>query len=328
MGGIATPQELNYITRSYFMADNGKAFDLYFDSSWLMEFGLRQRRGLYERIDGGDKIEVPVLYDGANGGWYNRNTPLNEDDKENIGKVEYTLKHTYANATVYRTDLLQNRGDKALVKLITTKLMAAQESARDRVASQQFNSAADSELVITGIKAMCDPVESRVYAGKAGSDLVAEDGKRAWVGYTNSTPAVISTSLIRTGRSTAKFKTGPKSKPNFGVTTETLFNKLVDVLTVQQRFVNSDSMAKSGFTGIRVDGCDITVDDYCPAGHLGLLNSNFWGWAVHTLGNFVTEPWKDLSNAVPGQSAKIFVDLNMICNARKAHILYNALTAE
>ncbi len=58
-----TWEELESVTNDYFMADNGKAIDIYFNTSFLLNYLLKQQKGLWERPDGGRKIRVPLEYD-------------------------------------------------------------------------------------------------------------------------------------------------------------------------------------------------------------------------------------------------------------------------
>jgi hypothetical protein len=57
-------EELEAITNDYFMADGGKAVDIYFNTSFLLNYLMQKQSGLWERPNGGEKIRVPLEYDG------------------------------------------------------------------------------------------------------------------------------------------------------------------------------------------------------------------------------------------------------------------------
>ena len=57
-------EELEAVTNDYSITDGGKAIDIYFDTSFLLNYLLKQQKGLWERPDGGMKIRVPLEYDG------------------------------------------------------------------------------------------------------------------------------------------------------------------------------------------------------------------------------------------------------------------------
>ena len=90
-----TYAELESITSDYFMADGKKATDIYFNTSFLLDWLMNKKKGLWKRPPGGYKIRVPLMYDGAEGGFYSRSDPLSSDDRENINAAYFGWKHTY-----------------------------------------------------------------------------------------------------------------------------------------------------------------------------------------------------------------------------------------
>jgi len=107
---------------------------------------------------------------------------------------------------------------------------------------------------------------------------------------------------------------------------EALFNIIVDTLTVQQRFTKSEDTAKVGFTGVDFEGKILTPDDYCPSGHLFLLNKEYVGFAVHQKGFFTRGPWRVLQDSPEDKTMKIYFDGNLVCSNRKAHIGHSNLS--
>lgn len=322
--------ELEEITNDYFLLDDGKAVDLYFTSSFLMDLLMKKQKGLWERPSGGKKIRVPIEYDESEGGWYVRNDPLSSDDREIIDAVYFGWKHAYGNATIYRTDTLYNAGEYAEVQLTTAKLANAQKTIRKRLASALYSSAGDADPSLTGLLILTSGTATQKYGEMAENDLVSADGTKVWAGKTVSGGATITLDLIRTAASTGKIHDGSDGKPNIAVTTETLWNKIASILQTQQRFVSDSDTAKAGFANLVFEGKTIAVDDYCPATYMFLLNSNHVGFAVHAKGYFARTPWYDFSAgpASPaGQTMKIFWDGNLIANHRRAHVARSGFTA-
>ena len=108
-----TYEELESITNDYFMLDGGKAVDIYFNTSFLLNFLLKQHRGIWERPNGGEHIRIPLEYDGQEAGFYSKGDTLSSDDRESVNAARFDWKHGYGNATVYRIDSLKNAGDYA-----------------------------------------------------------------------------------------------------------------------------------------------------------------------------------------------------------------------
>ena len=320
-------EELNEITNDYFLLEDGKATDIYFQSSFLMQHYMQKQKGLWERPTGGKYIRVPLEYDESEGGAYTRNDPLSTDDREIIDAAYFEWKHYYGNATVYRTDGLMNAGEYAEVQLTTAKVSNAQKTARNHIAKNIYSSGGDSDRHLTGLLTMCSETTTTKYGTIAEDDLVSRNGEKHWEGKTDTTGGVISLDLIRTIRSGAKIHDGMDGKPDTAVTTETLWNKVASILQTQQRFVNDKDTAKAGFQHLIFEGMILAVDDFCPSGHMFQINSHNFGWAVHGKGYFARTAWADLTAGPAGEYMRIYWDGNMICNNRKAHSGASGLTA-
>ena len=86
--------ERESVTNDYFAADGGKAVDIYFYTSFLLNYLLKQQKGLWERPEGGEKLRVPVEYDGQEAMFYHKGTPLNSDDRESVNSAYFDLKYS------------------------------------------------------------------------------------------------------------------------------------------------------------------------------------------------------------------------------------------
>jgi len=306
--------------------DGGKATDIYFDSSFLLNLFLKQQRGIWKRPAGGIKVRVPLKYDGSEAGFYGRGDTLSSDKRDNVNAAYFALAHAYGNATILRLDTLENSGPEAVVELAMDEIETAQSSLTKILAGSIYDLPGSGTDRLTGLRAMCHETASTAYGNIAEDDLVAEDGTKPWEGKVTSTTEGITTTVIRTMATAAKIRDGRFGKPDIGVMTESLFNILVDTLTVQQRYVNSADTAKAGFTGIEFEGKTLTPDDYCPAGWAFLLNSKHVGFAVHKKGFFTRGPWRVVEDSPEDKTMKIYFDGNLICSNRKGHIAHSNLS--
>ena len=322
-----TYTELQAITNDYFAIDNKAAVDIYFNTSFLLDLFMNKKKGLWERPAGGERIRVPLMYDGAEGGFYSRTSTLSSDDRTNINAAFYLWKHAYGNATVYRTDELANNGEYAEVQMVTQKIEAAQSQCTKHLATQLYSSSADTADELSGLLSMMFGGTSTQYGGITPTDLVAQDSSTPWAAVNTTTTEGIGLAVIRTLASSAKVNDGAKGKPDVGVTTETLFNIISGILQTQQRFQQDTDTAKAGFTHVVFEGKTIAADDYGPSGYLFLLNSNYLGFAIHKDGFFARTPWGDLIvTGTVARSMKIFWDGNVICSRRKAHAGHSNLS--
>lgn len=319
--------ELESITDDYFAADGGKAQDIYYNESYAVNHFLKQKKGMWMQPPGGNNIRVPLMYDGAEGGFYSRGESLSSNDRENINSAYFGWKHVYGNATIYRTDELSNTGSYAEVSLLETKLMAAQKRPAKDTAQQLYSAALDTAKEFTGLRSCCSSATTTAYGGIQEADLVANDGSYPWKGVItagSSTP--ISLAVIRTLRTNAKISDGPGGKPNIGFTTEALYNTINGLLQVQQRFEQDTETVKAGFQNLIFEGMKIVPDDYCTSGYFFAINDKYFGFAAHPQGYFTRSPWESLLSAGPAaRSMKIFLDGNFICSNRKAQAAYSGL---
>ena len=319
-------EELEAITNDYFMADGGKAIDIYFDTSFLLNYLLKQQKGLWERPDGGMKIRVPLEYDGQEAGFYSKGDTISSDDRESLNAAYFEWKHAYGNATVYRIDSLKNAGRYAEVQLVAQRVGGAQKSLTKLLASSIYDTAGAGSNRLTGLLACCNETATTAYGQIAEDDLVSDDGTKPWEGKVTTTTEGISLSVMRDMATAAKLRDGARGKPNMIVMPESLWNVVADILQAQQRFVDSSTTANAGFTGLKFEGKDLFPDDYCPSGYAFALNSAHVGFAVHKSGNFMRSKWKVIPDSPEDRTMKIYFDGNMIVNNRKAHIAHSNLS--
>ena len=316
-----TYNEINAVTNDYFKADGGKAVDIYFEDSFLMNHLMLQKKGLWERPNGGYQIRIPLSYATQNGGSYDKTSTLSSDDVESINAAVFGWKYYYSNATIHRIDEQKNKGPYAEVQLITTKVMQAQQKIREDLATDMYALAADSAKELSGLLSLVSETTTTAYGGIQGSDMAK------WEGKTTTDSEAISLAVLRALRSKAKIGSGANGKPDIGVTTEDLFNVVSGILQVQQRFTEDKDTAKAGFQHLVFEGMIISADDYCPSGDFFALNSKHIGFAIDKEGYFARDPWGSLTaNGVPAKTMKIFWDGNLICNNRKAHAAHTNLS--
>jgi hypothetical protein len=323
-----TYNERESMTRDYFMADNKKAVDIYFNSSFLLNWLIKQKKGIWKMVTGGDRFRIPLEYDGQEAGFYGRGDTISSNFRENVNNAYFLPKHVYGNATILRIDELGNNGEYAEVEYLTSKLSGAQKSLSKLQGESIYDLPGAGANRFDGLRACCNETAATAYGGLAENDLVAEDGTKPWEGKMNSTATVIALNALRTGRSAAKIRDGAEGKPDLLVTTETNFNTINDLLQAQQRFavMAGKETVKAGFTGIWFEGMEIFPDDYCPASHAFFLNSKHIGFAVYKEGFYKRTPWRVIESSPDDKTMKIYFDGNMVVNNRKAHQGYSSIS--
>ena len=86
-------EQLEATTEDYFLIEDGKAEDNYFETSFLLDYFIKQKKGIWRRPSGGEKISVPIRYDGNKSGFYTRGGTLDSTKQEAITQVNFAWKH-------------------------------------------------------------------------------------------------------------------------------------------------------------------------------------------------------------------------------------------
>jgi len=170
-----TFEELESVTNDYFMLENGKAVDIYFNTSFLLNYLMKQQKGIWERPDGGMKIRIPLEYDGQEAEFYSRGDTISSDDRESVNAAFFEWKHAYGNATVYRIDTLKNAGEYAEVQLVSQRVSGAQKSLTKLLASSIYDGFSGASERLTGVRACCNETSTQKYGDIAEDDLVAAE---------------------------------------------------------------------------------------------------------------------------------------------------------
>lgn len=318
--------ELESITDDYFMLEDGKAIDIYFNFSFMTNYLMKQQKGIWERPPGGMKIRIPLEYDGQEAGFYKKGDPLSSVDRESVNAAYFDWKHAYANATIYRIDELKQGGDYGEVQLVQQRVAGAQKSLTKLVCGSFYDEPGGAAERFTGMRACCHETTTTAYGAIQEDDLVAADGTKPWEGKRNTTTENITLNVIRQLASDAKIRDGEGGKPNVIATTETLWNIIADILQLQQRFTDGKETVKAGFTGLWFEGKDIFADDYLPSGYAFAINTNYYGYAIHQDGYYVRSKWRVIPDSAEDRTMKIYLDGNAVCNNRKAHKAHSNLS--
>ena len=322
-----TYTEMESTTRDHFLVDGGKAVDIYFKDSYLKTLLMKEKRGLWERPEGGLSHRIPFEFDLQNGGAYDKTDTISSDDKETINGALFLVKYYYGNATIHRIDEQKNSGPYAEVKLLVSKVEGAQKKISKDLSTDIYALATDSAKTISGLNSICATTTTTAYGGVQEADLLAADGTYPWKGIVTTTTEGISLAVIRTLRSSAKIHDGADGKPNIGVMPEALFNIIAAQLQAQQRFTTSSDTATAGFTHVVFEGLTLAADDYCPSGTHFQINTNSLGFLIDKNGYFARDPWGSLTAVgIPAKTMKIFWDGNLICSNRKAQAKHTNLS--
>ena len=82
------------------MVDGKKAVDIYYDDSFVVNYLMDQKKGIYERPNGGLKIKIPFEYDEQEGGFYSKGQTISSDERDTLNAAYFDLANRSFHAEV------------------------------------------------------------------------------------------------------------------------------------------------------------------------------------------------------------------------------------
>lgn len=278
--------QISAITRNKFVP---KMVDNIFRQIPLLE--RMKKRVVLE--DGGLKCIQPLNYaQNGSGGWYNGAETLDTSDTDVITAAEFEWKQLYENITITRRDEVVNKGTHGVLKLVAQKMMIAEKTIMDRLATALFNDGTAAKQIAGLLSFMST---SNTYGGISQTDYSF---------WQASVDAATTTLSIAAMQSAYGAVTVGADQPTVGITTQTIYDLYYALLQPQQRFMDANS-AKAGFQSLMFNGKPIIVDSKCASGYLFFLNEKYLDLHAQRDENFRTEPFaKPINQNV--KSAKIY----------------------
>jgi len=287
-----------------------KLVDNIFDSHPL----LRRLRAKSPKLDGGEKIMVPLNYaiNSANG-WFTGADTLDTSDSDVFTSAEYLWKQAYSNITVTRLDELKNSGDSAILNFVKNKTKIAEKTLADTLGTGIYSDGTTAKSIV-GLQAIVD----------AGSTVggIAQGTYSWWAAQENTTTTNLTLSAMQSLFTSCSID---NDVPSVITATRAIFDIYYSLLQPQQRFIDSDS-AKGGFSSLMFNGKPVIADSKCPASHMFMLNEEYLDLYIHRDENFRFSPFiSPIDQAV--KTAKIFFAGAMTSSNNRMHGKLSAITA-
>ena len=269
-----TYDQISAITQKKFIP---KLYDNVFDSNPLLQ---RAKKKFYEKIDGGERIVVPLNYAmTTSSGWYSGAETLLTADNEVITAAEYTWKQLYANISINRIDELKNSGDSQILALVKNKVKIAEKTMDDKLGTGVYSNGSDPKSIV-GLRLIAGSITSTVGG-------ISQSSYSWWQPQLDSSTTTLT---IASMQSVFNECTVNNDQPTVIPTTRSLYNSYYALLQPQQRFMDSET-AKGGFQSLMFNGVPVIADSYCPSSHMLFLNENYLHLFVHKDEDMRFEPF-------------------------------------
>ena len=245
---------------------------------------------------GGASLLVRLLYQkNSTAQFYSGFDVLDTTPQEGQTVAQYKWGRAAASISISGQEQDQNSGEASVADLMGDKVEQAMMSLADLLALQVY-SATNNSKAISNLPLFVDAsstigdinssTNSWWQAQVKASGSFAAQGRSDWTNVYNT--------LSIQGRRA--------SPPDFGVTTQTVFEAYESSLIPQMRYADN-KMGDAGFENLRFKGMTIMFDPNVPTGECYFLSSDALKLCVHSKRNFTRTPMVKPSNqdALTGQ---------------------------
>lgn len=308
--------ELSALTNDHWLNDK-EAIDNFFTGNILMFRLLRNA----EKIGGGDRIKIPLIYTGLNGGSFNPTQTFNTAKKEIHTAAWADWKYHYVNITIDIEDDVKNSGPEAEIKLFKGKMQTAQKTIKKNMADEIYTGVASGDgTPLTALTDLFNTTTTTAFEDIQEADMAT------WKANVTTTTEALSLSVMRTMRRTAKYGDEKGMIPQFYIGTDALKDAFEALLQPQQRF-EDPNMAKAGFRNVMFGDAPVMSDMLCPSGHMYGLNDNGDNlkMVVHKSFYLKHTPWRQPVNSTQ-RAMQILLAGDFVTGQRRAHIKHTNLS--
>lgn len=270
--------------RDTFADDLSKSFFLLY---WL----TTQDRQIEE--DGGESIVVPLMY-GKNQTVrsYDGYEVLDTTPQEGLTAAKYPWKQVAGSISISRKEERQNSGDSRIINLLDSKVQQAQISMRDSLNGMAYgDGTGNSSKDIFGLQLLVE--NGAAWGNLAGidrSDALNTFWRNQWIGTVGAFGNTVNSNGMTKMRTLYNSTSRGNEHPDFGVTTQTIFESFESCQVNNQRFVDS-RIADANFELLKFKGMILGYDEQCTstaADALYMLNSKYLAWVVDKETNLIT----------------------------------------
>lgn len=245
----------------------------------------RIRSKCAERFEGGTKISQPVAYAELNGDAYKRGGQFKTEYVQTDTNLEVVPKYYYVSIAAYGPDNVLARGPESAMSYIESKFVNASGKMAKLLTQNMYRDGqgvvSDTIHVDGFLAALDNGTAYASYGGITRADLGFGTNNNQGINAYKATMATFNMKGMQTAFGGAYMG---NEHVDMIATTQDCWNLIYNKILPQQRFsAEGEDVAKIGFQALRWNGVTIVVDQYCPAGYIWGLNSNYIQFWVSSL---------------------------------------------
>lgn len=289
------------------------------DNAFDKHLALARFKSKQKKIDGGLKIQTPIIVDTAGDETFEYfegadTHDISFDDSQSAITLDW--KQGVGKVRLRRDEILKNAGDSGKVRLAVAKAKIAEKSFQRGMTLGLFSdgtagTGAGTTKQLTGLRAILK--SSGLYAGVNSSDV------SSWAAQVKANGGTNRDLTLTLWQIAQQSGTDGGERPSVAFMRNAVLNVLWSLLQPHQRLFDS-KMKDLGFENIPVfNGLTIVQDENMEANSIYMINEDFCYLAVHPEENMrvVKESSLETSNT---SLTKMYWMGNLICDQRRRQV--------
>jgi hypothetical protein len=292
--GDVSAVTVNYISKKF--------IDNYYKVSPVF---VKVFKGICEKdFDGGVQIQVPFQYAPLKAGPFAPGGVFDISYVDTQTAMYFNVKFYYSNLTIQGTQLPLNRGEAAVMNFIEPKMVNAEQALAQALIQDFYKDGQgtqSSQIALDGILAGYDDGTNYASYGGITRSAIGTGASVGINGYffsNSSTNWPFSLQQLQIAYGQATFGT---NQPNLITTTQSIYNSFwAKMLPIQRTTSTDPDLQGAGFKSFLFNGMSVVVDQYCPAGYMFGMNTDFLDAYISTDRRFAFgfTGFKELPNSV------------------------------
>jgi hypothetical protein len=246
--------------------------DNVFNARALLNWLKRKDRVRTKR--GGATCVVPIVYaENDTVSSYAGYDTLDTTPQDGISAAEYPWRQYAGSVAISGIEEAKNAGEEEVVDLLEAKIMQTEESISEGFNAMFYaDGSGNSSKDWNGLRNLINDntYDSAAYASLGGIDSATYTFWQSIVNDLNSVPLT----LGQLSSTHNNIHQGTNDKPDFHITTDTLWEKYESLLQPSQRFSDAKTAA-AGFENLIYKGAPVVFDIDATAGEWYMLNSKY-----------------------------------------------------
>lgn len=239
-------------------------------------FYKMMENGRKELESGGEKIVEPLTISAnSTAGGYSGYQTIDVTPQEEISAAEYVWAQYASSIAISGRQERQNAGETQIIKLLEAKAQIAEKSLRREMDIDLFGSTLNAENKLNGLQSLIDTTSTVGGINRSSGDNAFW---QANVSASVGSFATLGLNAMRTAYNNASDE--GQDTPNFGVTTQSIFEFYEKSLQSQQRF-QDNKVADGGFMTLKFKNMDLFWDSNVASGEMYMLNTDWLKLKVH-----------------------------------------------